>query len=211
MSRLPSRQPPEEPGPPDMTDPHQFAAQFRSAYRRLTLVAAAVTGDRDAAEDIVQEAAMIAFEKAAQFTPGTNFAAWLAEIVRRCALNHRRKVRGRKTFAADPTTLGELNSGEAGLDEAWPVRPHTGELSPDQSSFDDRLIAALNELAEDARCCLLLRTVEGLSYAEISALMNIPEGTATSHVHRSRAILRRRLAATPHVDEGPRSPLSRPV
>jgi DNA-directed RNA polymerase specialized sigma24 family protein len=41
---------------------------------------------------------------------------------------------------------------------------------------------------------LLLRTVEKLSYAEIAALMDMPEGTAMSHVHRSKMALRERLS-----------------
>jgi RNA polymerase sigma-70 factor, ECF subfamily len=183
-----------EPGPLDATDPQSFAAHYREAYPRLTLVAAGVTGDRQSAEDIVQEAAIIAFEKADQFAPGTNFAAWLAEIVRRCALNHRRKTRQRKTYPADPAVLGQMNHHVATTEEPWPIVRRSGEVLDNQASFDDELLNALNQLSEDARSCLLLRTVENLSYAEIASLMHIPEGTAMSHVYRSKASLRERLS-----------------
>jgi RNA polymerase sigma-70 factor (ECF subfamily) len=179
----------------DATDPQAFAAHFREAYPRLTLVAAAVVGDRQIAEDVVQEAAIIAFQKAADFRPGTNFAAWLAVIVRHCALNERRKIQYRKTYAADPARLVQFD-GPA-VPTPSPVARHTGRLLDDQASFDDELVAALNQLTDDARCCLLLRTVEKLSYAEIAELMQMPEGTAMSHVHRSRATLRRLLSRQP--------------
>jgi RNA polymerase sigma-70 factor (ECF subfamily) len=52
----------------------------------------------------------------------------------------------------------------------------------------------LGDVGEVARACLLLRTLEGLEYAEISRLLEIPEGTAMSHVHRTRRYLRDRLA-----------------
>jgi RNA polymerase sigma-70 factor (ECF subfamily) len=196
-------------GPWDPTDSHSFAAQYGAAYSRLALVAASVVGDRDAAEDIVQDAAIIAFQKAEQFTPGTNFAAWLAEIVRRCALNHRRKTNGRRTYAADPAALARFDGarangasvGEAGR----PVASATGELLDDQSAFDDELVGALRQLSEEARCCLLLRTVEKLNYAEIATLLRIPQGTAMSHVHRSRATLRRLLSTTAVSDRGSNS------
>lgn len=192
---LPRNSRPEvEAGAPTIADPQVFAAHYREAYHRLTLVAAGVTGERHSAEDIVQEAAIIAFEKIDQFLPGSNFAAWMAEIVRRCALNHRRKVQHRRTYAADPTLLSQMHNANAAPREPWPIASDTGVLAADQTSFDDELTAALATLSEESRCCLLLRIVDKLSYAEISRLLQMPEGTAMSHVHRSKAQLRRALA-----------------
>jgi RNA polymerase sigma-70 factor (ECF subfamily) len=192
----PARNSGQEPetGPPSAPAAEDFAARYREAYHRLTLVAAGVTGERQWAEDIVQEAAIIAFEKIDQFSPGSNFAAWLAEIVRRCALNHRRKTQQRRTYAADPAVLGQMNQHSAGVAEPWPIAPHSGKIVADQASFDDALSGALAQLSEEARSCLLLRIVEKLSYAEIAQLLHIPEGTAMSHVHRSKAALRKRLS-----------------
>jgi RNA polymerase sigma-70 factor (ECF subfamily) len=161
----------------------------------LTLVAAAVTGERQSAEDIVQEAAIIAFQKFGEFESGTNFPAWLAEIVRRCALNYRRKTQHRRTFAADPATLAHMNSTAAGVDDSSPVVADSGRLAPQQAAFDDDMTAALRELSDEARATLLLRIVEKLPYAEIAELLHIPQGTAMSHVHRSKAALRKRLSS----------------
>ena len=183
-----------EAGEPTAADPAEFAAHYREAYRRLTLVAAGVTGERHSAEDIVQEAAIVAFEKFDQFSPGSNFAAWMAEIVRRSALNYRRKIQHRRTFATDPSALAQMNHSSAAVGEAWPIARNSGAIVPDQASFDDELSGALQQLSDEARSCLLLRIVEKLSYAEISSLLAIPEGTAMSHVHRSKAALRKHLA-----------------
>jgi len=199
-------QPVPQGGPWDATDPVSFAAHYGAAYSRLAMVAAAVVGDREAAEDIVQDAAIIAFQKAEQFKPGSNFAAWLAEIVRRCALNYRRKTKSRRTYTADPAVLArvdgaKLNGVAHTTEPAWPSTSPSGEILEDQAAFDDDLLKALGELSEEARCCLLLRTVEKLSYAEIAALLRMPEGTAMSHVHRSRATLRRLLSRAASVSE----------
>ena len=183
-------------GPPNMADPQVFAAHFQACYRRLALLAAGVTGERQSAEDIIQEAAVIAFEKIDQFQQGTNFSAWMAEIVRRCAQNHRRKTLHRRTFAADPAVLSETQGDERPVEERSPIIGSGGELAPDQTSFDDELSQALGSLTVEARSCLLLRVLESLTYAEISELLNIPEGTAMSHVHRSKSALRRRLGHT---------------
>lgn len=170
-----------------------FVAQYRLAYPRLTTIAAAIVGDQTQAEDIVQEAAIIDMEKIADFQVGSNLVAWLAEIVRRCALNYRRKTQNRKTYAADPASLVQLAQDSVRGRVASPIAERTGELLADQSAFDDELMIALQRLGPDARCCLLLRTIQKLSYIEIAEILQIPAGTAMSHVHRSKNELRNRL------------------
>lgn len=171
----------------------ELVAQYRVAYPRLATIAAAIVGDQTQAEDIVQEAAIIAMEKISDFQVGSNIGAWLAEIVRRCALNYRRKTQNRKTFAADPSTMMHLAQDPAGGMARLPIVEGTGELLADQSAFDDEVLTALKRLSPDARCCLLLRTIQKLSYADIAEIMHIPEGTAMSHVHRSKNEMRNRL------------------
>jgi RNA polymerase sigma-70 factor (ECF subfamily) len=156
----------------------------------LCCIAAGITGQRDFAEDIVQQAIAIAVEKDLSFESNEQFAIWLAEIVRRCALNHRRKTRRRKTYPVDPTNLTRFETNE--LHDSS-VNKETGDLLAFQSSFDDALVKALQRLSPRARSCLLLRTIENLNYGEIARLMQISEGTAMSLVHRSKKTLRELL------------------
>jgi RNA polymerase sigma-70 factor (ECF subfamily) len=62
-----------------------------------------------------------------------------------------------------------------------------------QGEFDDALAGALEELDETARACLLMRVVLDLPYKRIALALDIPEGTAASHVHRARASMRASL------------------
>jgi RNA polymerase sigma-70 factor (ECF subfamily) len=174
----------------------QFSAQFAASFRTLWLLAAGIVRDSAAAEDVVQEAAIIALGKLDQFEPGTNFTAWMGQIIRFVALNQSRKERRRRTAATDPATLDETApAAAAGLASGSLIGRSI--LPPDQPYFDDRVMVALREVNEVARACLLLRTVDELSYAEIAALLGIPEGTAMSHVHRTRQHLREKLGAAP--------------
>ncbi len=175
-------------------DPEQFAAEYREAYPRLIVLAAGMTGDRSHAEDIVQQAVLIAMENLHQFQPGTSFLSWLSGIVSRCSVNHRRKTRNRKTFPTDPTLLHELVRRSDQHDRELPISDESGEISESQTAFDDELLAAINSLGDEQRCCLLLRIVLELSYSEIAEMLQIPPGTAMSHVHRGKHLLRRRLA-----------------
>ena len=185
--------PESERGSQEAMDPEEFAAQYRRAYPRLHLVATSIIGDRTHAHDIVQEAAVIALQKSDRFIEGASYVAWLSEIVRRCSLNYANKIRGRRTSATDPELLAQTKADESRGFASPPISSVTGELVDSQRDLDDEMVRALNEIHSDARCCFLLRVVQNLSYAEISEVMQIPEGTAMSHVHRSRRQLRRLL------------------
>jgi RNA polymerase sigma-70 factor (ECF subfamily) len=170
----------------------EFAEMYQALYRRLWLTAVGILGDRTEADDIVQEAAMIAFGKRDDFRPGSNFGAWVSEIVKHCAANHKRKTAGRRTFATDPLSLDQ----ESSRPSAGGSVDTSGGPSALIAQFDDDILRVLRQLSPDARCCLLLRIVDGMSYSEIARFLGIPEGTAMSHVHRSKRQIRARLGVT---------------
>jgi RNA polymerase sigma-70 factor (ECF subfamily) len=176
---------------PRPLDPEEFAEAFGAASRSLWTLAAGWLGDPAEAEDAVQEAALLAYQRRGQFERGTNFAAWLATFVRNVVQNTGRKRSRRATTPVDPGQLAPLEDLR-GVRVDLPIDAR-GRLLDDVADFDDRLLAALRELAPVARACLLLRVVLEHSYAEIAEILGVPEGTAMSHVHRARAALRERL------------------
>jgi RNA polymerase sigma-70 factor (ECF subfamily) len=171
-----------------------FAEEFTACSRTLWCIAAGVLGKRDQADGVLQEGAMIALGKLDQFDPDTSFVAWMGRIVRFVALNHARRRQRRAACALDDEKIEAPEVPRASADAAS-AAPATarGELRPDQKCFDDDVCAALSTLDEIARACLLLRTLLDLPYREISLALDIPEGTAMSHVHRARRALRDRL------------------
>ena len=170
----------------------EYAARLKEAYRVLWIIAVGILHDPDLAEDAVQEAAIIGLQKRDQFTQGTSFTAWMGQMVRNVSLNSFRKEKRRRTTSIDAEGLAdELRGANAAPD----VRIGADGMPPaGQRHFDDRVMKALAALSETARTCLLLRTIEELEYSEISRLLSIPEGTAMSHVHRTRNFLREQLA-----------------
>ena len=161
----------------------EFAESFEASFRTLWLIAVGVVGEPALAEDVVQEAAIVALGKLEQFSPGTNFNAWMGRIVRFVALNLARKERKRRPVRGDHDAVDQLASDQ----ESAAAR------SSNLDAVDPRLVKALDQLGEVARSCLLLRTIADMTYAEIAELLEIPEGTAMSHVHRTRHFLRDRL------------------
>jgi RNA polymerase sigma-70 factor, ECF subfamily len=175
-------------------DVESFAAQLTDCYQRCWLIAAAVTGDRVEADDIVQEASIIALRRLADFTVGTNFSAWISQIVRLTALNHLKKSGRRSVVVTDPQAIDRAEGSNVASAKDGPI-PVTedGRLPEHQTDFDDEVLHALRGIGDVARACLLLRVVHQLSYEDIARTLQIPEGTAMSHVHRAKQSLRQRL------------------
>lgn len=188
---------------PAVLSPEEFASRFEESFRVFWLIAAGILRDRTLAEDAVQEAAMVALGKLDQYQPGTNFNAWMGQMVRFTALNHRRREKVRSAIPTDPELIEEgfgsvrgETVGETAVGTTLTTGPGSSlpALPEGQEAFDDDVLAALDTLNETARACLLLRTVEGMDYRQIARVLDLPENTAMSHVHRARQALRERLS-----------------
>lgn len=180
---------------PENDPPAGFAALFGEAYGRLWVLAAALIGDRVEAEDLVQDAALVGMQKFGEFEHGTSFVAWMSRIVRFHASNWRSKQTRRRTHATDPVDMDRAAERvDADPGEAPSTAETASELGPLRDAFDDRVVEALEAIAPRPRACLLLKVVHDMSYEEIGRMLEIPPGTAMSHVHRTRTTLRKRLS-----------------
>ena len=174
--------------------PAAFADLLAADYRRLWLLAAALVGDRTEAEDLVQEAAIVGLSKYDQFQQGTNFTAWMSRIVRLLASNWRRKQARRGSQPTDPVDIDQQHGSPDEAPSLPAGESAAGRIDAFGEHFDDAVMEAIRRLPDTARACLLLRVVHDLPYDEISHLLEIPSGTAMSHVHRCRSRLRKQLA-----------------
>src|SRR5437868_9699555 len=139
-----------------------------------------LTGRDGDAEDLVQETYARAVAGAAGFTPGTNLKAWLFRILRNTFVSGYRRQRN------DPTVGGfdTVDPGDhASRDDSW-LR---GKLVVED------IERAMLSLGEDARTVILL-DLEGLTEAEVAAVVGCPVGTVKSRLARARATLRQRLS-----------------
>lgn len=189
MRKPADKNPALDPSQDKVIDPQAFTVLFEEAYPKLWLIAASIIADRSNADDIVQEAALVALNKLDQFEKGTNFTAWMAKMVRFTALNYIRKRIHRNTPAIDPVIIDQshLNTGPRINRD---VIDDQGELAEHQDYFDDQVVQALASLSDVARSCLLLKTVGSMHYDDIAQTLGIAEGTAMSHVSRAKKALR---------------------
>lgn len=142
----------------------------------LYRLAAALIGDPMAAQDVVQETLLGAFTGLSKFRGEASVKTWLTRIlVRQVARHHRREVPRRTA----PLTGSELAPG----------RPDAGAVADTRLDFQQ----ALARLGPEHREVILLREVQGLSYHEVAAVLNLPQGTVESRLARARALLRQSL------------------
>ena len=172
--------------------PQQFVEQYERCWRILWCAAAAAVRDRSLAEDLVQQAAVVGLEHLGDFESGTNFVSWMVRIVKNLAMNEARRGARRRTSSTDPMSLDGSVSDVKGAGRAGPITG-LGQVREDQAEFDDTMMGALEKLDETARACLLMRVVLDMTYKNIGLALDVPEGTAASHVHRARVTMRTHL------------------
>ena len=160
--------------------PESFEQLAMPLFDRLYNFAHWLTQDRHEAEDLVQETYVKALKGFGSFQPGTNFRAWIYQILRNTFLTSRT---GLKASANLPL---ELESDQ----EHFPAVKETPESILLQRSDRQLVQAALGQLAVPYREVLLLCEYEEMSYQEISVMLGIPMGTVMSRLSRARRALR---------------------
>jgi RNA polymerase sigma-70 factor, ECF subfamily len=149
-----------------VADHHQ--ALYRYAYR--------LTGSQADAEDLTQQAFLVAHQRSDQVRQREHIRGWLTAIVRNCYL---KTCRRREPLSAASIDL-DINTVAA---EPLPEAIDSAQLQ-----------SAINELDDDFKTVIVLFYFEFRSYRTIAALLDIPEGTVMSRLARAKAHLRRRLA-----------------
>jgi RNA polymerase sigma-70 factor, ECF subfamily len=143
--------------------------------------------DQTDAQDLVQETYLKALRSFASFQPGTNFRAWMFQILRNTFLSSRSKLDRRMTVAMD--------SEEDGPELA--IENETPETALMNRSDSEQVQKAIDDLSVHYRETLLLCEVEEMSYQEIAGILSIPIGTVMSRLARARKAIRESLCRAP--------------
>jgi len=143
------------------------------------------------AEDAVQEALLKAWADFQVFREGASFGAWVLGYLVNTIRNRNRRLRRQLEVPLSE----EIEDPEAALSREMAYEEFFERPESVLDAVEDRLAGAILELSPAERLVLLLRAVGELSYREIAAALNMPEGTAMSHLSRARKRLRAALSA----------------
>lgn len=158
-------------------DQQAFSQLVERYQRRVVGVAQAVVHNPDDAVELAQETFVRAYENLAKFESRSSFSTWLYRIAANLAIDFRRRE-GRHTVLRGEEAENELDRLPSPRGNSFQETAR-GELN-------HRINDALNELTPEHRAVILLREVEGLSYDEISDVLECPRGTVMSRLHYAR-------------------------
>jgi RNA polymerase sigma-70 factor, ECF subfamily len=187
--------PPAPPPAPARTSksapgPENFESIVDEYQRRLYGFALRMTGNREDAEEIVQDAFVRAYRALSKMDPAQRaelrLQPWLYTItlnVTRNRLRSKRPTNVALDALADPDAL--LNETQEGPDQPEAIV----ERGTDMALVEQALL----QLPMHLRAAATLRFIEGRSHPEIAEILDQPIGTVKSHVHRAVRILRRIL------------------
>jgi len=158
-------------------DEARFRVEYEQISDQLYTFLVRITGDPDSAADILQEAAYKAFRARRGFRGDSSFKTWIYRIAMNTLKNQWVRAQRERNWV-----------------ETAQVMETASTPSPERIAFGredaTELSRVLGLLEEGYRIPFLLKHVDGLSYREISKVLDVEEGTARVRVHRARQALR---------------------
>jgi RNA polymerase sigma-70 factor (ECF subfamily) len=178
-------------------EPEAFERLIAQHGTMLYRVALRFMGQRQDAEEVVQEALLNVYEKIDTFDQRAALPSWLYRIVVNTALMRLRAKSRRPEELLDtsgpPFTADGQHAREVG---AWALPPEDTLLRQEALVHLEQAIARLPDLY---RAVYVLAEIEGLRHEEIATILGITVSTAKTRLHRARLFLREALA---HYFEG---------
>jgi RNA polymerase sigma-70 factor, ECF subfamily len=163
----------------------EFHDQLLAILPKLRVQALALTRNRAAAEDLVQDSVCNALSAQDSFIPGTNFAAWMHRILRNRFISNLRKRRNTTDIDDVPSSIFAADA------------PHEDRLALKE------LGQAMARLPADQREALVMVVVHGMSYESLAEATGCAVGTAKSRVFRARRQLETWLMGDQAADRAP--------
>jgi RNA polymerase sigma-70 factor, ECF subfamily len=167
-------------------DERAFRMLFDRYHRRAYAVAYGVVKNPQDAMDIVQDGFVKVHRHIGKFQGTSSFYTWLYRIVMNLSIDHVRRRKNAKGVEYDDG-IGRADDEVAG-DGA--LLPRVLDTNPAKTVIRrellERIQIALDELPEYHRAVIVLREIDGLSYEEMSKVLDVPKGTIMSRLFHAR-------------------------
>jgi RNA polymerase sigma-70 factor (ECF subfamily) len=148
--------------------------------------------DRELAEDLSQDTFIKVLNHIDRYRPEFKLSSWLFKIANNVAIDHLRRRQlatvsidgsphAQTSDAVEATSFDIADQQESALDEM------------EARELGSAIETAIATLRPEYRSCIMLRHVEGRSYEEIAATLDLPLGTVKTYIHRARHELREAL------------------
>lgn len=170
-------------------DSRAFDLLVLKYQHKVASVVAKYVSEQDIIEDLVQDSFIKAYRAISGFRGDAGFFTWMYRIATNTAKNHLESMGRRPSYRGkDIDELVKIDTPELLRDYDTP----DNLLAKNQ--LDTHLKETIARLPEDLRVALTLREFEGMSYQEISEIMDTPIGTVRSRIFRAREHVESELA-----------------
>lgn len=167
----------------------QTFSQFVESWQNMVFnTALGILQNVEDAQDVTQEVFVQAFQSISSFKGDSKLSTWLYRITISKAMDHIRRKKRKKRFAFVKSLFGD----EGELIEDPPEFRHPG-VELDQKELSGVLFKAIAKLPETQKLAFTLHRLEGLSYQEISEVMQNTVASVESLIHRAKTNLRKYL------------------
>ena len=171
-------------------DAYAFEQLMTVHESKMYAVALRMCGNREDAQDCLQEAMLRVYRAISGFKGQSSFSTWVYRITMNSCLDELRRRKSRAAVSLDSM----LESGFAPSDES--DTPEESSLRSEQKRALEKAIA---QLPEDMRAAIVLRDIQGCSYDEIARALDANVGTIKSRISRGREKLRAVLSEQPEL------------
>ena len=174
----------------DLPSEAQLAAIYREFSGQIHTYAYHLLGNPEDADDITQEVFIRAHARLGQLREQTSMRSWLYRIATNLCMDHlRRRSRVKRIFGIE----SPLGAGAAGDDDAPPreIAQPLAAAEIDSVAERDHISLALKRMPDKYAVCLLLHSLQGLSYREIAEIVGISPGAAAVRLSRARDLFGR--------------------
>lgn len=165
-----------------------FSALVEKYQSKIINIAYGMLSDKEDAYDAAQEVFIKVFRSIDSFEEKSSFSTWIYRITVNVCNDILRK-RQRKISAVSLFTSDGDDEKPIEIKDDSPTPQDTVEINETQLEVR----RAISELSDEYKAVITLFDIEGLSYDEISSIINIPVGTVKSRLNRARAALKKNL------------------
>ncbi|HEX2944620.1 MAG TPA: sigma-70 family RNA polymerase sigma factor [Clostridia bacterium] len=167
-------------------DAAAFEELIEAYQKKIFNLAYRIVGNYDDAADLAQEAMIRIFRSIANFREQSSFSTWVYRITTNVCLDEIRRKKNTRVLSLDEEIHVEDGEVKRQIMSDEPQPDEVAEREELRSLID----SAIKSLPEDQRLVLTLRDLQGLSYEEISKILDCPVGTVKSRINRARQALK---------------------
>lgn len=170
-------------------DRDAFAALLERYEKQVYHQALRMVGNPEDAADVTQETFLKVWQGLPSFQGDSSFSTWLYRLTGNTCIDHLRKEKKRRGDAS-------LDDEERDFSAYLSAPAPTPQRALEEQELQKAVAEGLAQLSDEHRQVLILREINGLSYDEIAAVLNVTEGTVKSRIARARLALAKILRKT---------------